>query len=147
MRLSGQVFRYAIATGRAERDVTADLRGALAPVRVTHHAAVTDPARSGELLRAIHSYRGHPVTEAALKLAPLLVVRPGELRLAESPDMKLEGSEPEYRIPAARMKMREQHVVPLSTQAVEILKEAAHVQRWRTVRFPIRQDVRPRDQR
>lgn len=120
---SGQVFRYAIATGRAGRDVTADLRGALAPVRVTHHAAVTDPARVGELLRAIHKYRGHPVTEAALKLAPLLFVRPGELRLAEWADMKLEGSQPEYRIPAARMKMREQHVVPLSTQAVEILKD------------------------
>jgi integrase len=120
---SGQVFRYAIATGRAERDVTADLRGALAPVRVTHHPAVIEPEKIGELLRALHSYRGHPSVEAALKLAPLLFVRPGELRLAEWADIRLEGSEPEYRIPAARMKMREQHVVPLSRQAVAILTE------------------------
>jgi integrase len=119
---SGQVFRYAIATGRAERDITADLRGALAPVRVTHHAAIVEPERIGELLRAIDNYRGHPVTEAALKLAPLLFVRPGELRLAEWADIRLEGTDPEYRIPAARMKMREQHVVPLSRQAVAILE-------------------------
>jgi integrase len=119
---SGQVFRYAIATGRAERDITADLRGALAPVRVTHHPAVTEPAKIGELLRAIHDYRGHPVVEAALKLAPLLFVRPGELRLAEWADIRLEGNDPEYRIPAARMKMREQHVVPLARQAVALLK-------------------------
>lgn len=119
---SGQVFRYAIATGRAERDVTADLRGALAPVRVTHHAAIIEPEKIGELLRAIDNYRGHPVTEAALKLAPLLFVRPGELRLAEWADIRLDGADPEYRIPAARMKMREQHVVPLSRQAVAILR-------------------------
>lgn len=118
---SGQVFRYAIATGRAERDITADLRGALAPVRVTHHAAIIEPERIGELLRSIDSYRGHPVVEAALKLAPLLFVRPSELRLAEWADIRLHGSDAEYRIPAARMKMREQHVVPLSRQAVAIL--------------------------
>lgn len=116
------MFRYAIATGRAERDVTADLRGALAPVRVTHHAAIIEPEKIGELLRAIDNYRGHPVTEAALKLAPLLFVRPGELRLAEWADIRLDGPDPEYRIPAARMKMREQHVVPLSRQAVAILR-------------------------
>jgi integrase len=120
---SGQVFRYAIATGRAERDVTADLRGALAPVRVTHHPAIIEPAKIGELMRALHNYRGHQVTEAALKLAPLLFVRPGELRLAEWADIRLEGDDPEYRIPAARMKMRQQHVVPLARQAVEILTE------------------------
>ncbi|MEJ0039856.1 MAG: integrase family protein [Gammaproteobacteria bacterium] len=79
----------AIATGRAERDVTADLRDALAPVRVTHHAAIIEPEKIGELLRAIDNYRGHPVTEAALKLAPLLFVRPGELRLAEWADIRL----------------------------------------------------------
>lgn len=118
---SGQVFRYAIATGRAERDITADLRGALAPVRVTHHAAIIEPEKIGELLRAIDCYRGHPVTEAALRLAPLLFVRPSELRLAEWADIRLVGPEPEYRIPATRMKMREQHVVPLSRQAVAIL--------------------------
>lgn len=79
----GQVFRYAIATGRAERDVAADLRGALAPVITKHHASITDPGAIGELLRAIEGYRGHIVTHCALKLAPLVFVRPGELRAAE----------------------------------------------------------------
>jgi integrase len=91
-------------------------------VRVTHHGAIIEPERIGELLRAIDNYRGHPVTEAALKLAPLLFVRPGELRLAEWADVRLGGADPEYRIPATRMKMREQHVVPLSRHAVAILK-------------------------
>jgi integrase len=89
---------------------------------VTHHAAIIEPEKIGELLRAIDNYRGHRVTEAALKLAPLLFVRPGELRLAEWADIRLEGADPEYRIPAHRMKMREQHVVPLSRQAVEVLR-------------------------
>ena len=78
----GQIFRYAIATGRAIRDPTADLRGALQPVVTTNHAAITEPKKIGELLRAIHSYSGHAATEAAFKLAPLFFVRPGELRRA-----------------------------------------------------------------
>jgi hypothetical protein len=78
-----QVIRYAIATGRAERDPAADLRGALTPVTVTNRAAVTDPREVAQLLRAIHGYRGHSVVEAAMKLAPLVFVRPGELRAAE----------------------------------------------------------------
>jgi integrase len=118
---SGQIFRYAIATGRAERDVTADLRGALAPVVVRNHAAITEPARIGELLRAIEGYRGQPATECALKLLPLVFVRPGELRGAEWSELDLDAAE--WRIPAARMKMREPHLVPLSRQAVALLRD------------------------
>ena len=83
LQACGQVFRYAIATGRAERDPAPDLRGALKPVLVQHMAAITDPKRVGELLRAIESYKGMPITRAALQLAPLVFVRPGELRKAE----------------------------------------------------------------
>jgi integrase len=120
---AGQIFRYAIATGRAERDPTADLRGALAPIVSSNHAAITDPKAVGELLRAIHGYGGQPATECAMKLAPLVFVRPGELRAARWEEFDLDAKEPEWRIPAARMKMREQHIVPLSTQAVAILRE------------------------
>jgi integrase len=117
----GQVFRYAVATGRATRDPTQDLRGALAPVVTTHHAAITEPRRVGELLRALHSYVGLPVTEAALKLAPLVFVRPVELRKAEWTEFDLTVGE--WRIPAARVKMRQQHVVPLAAQSVAILRD------------------------
>lgn len=118
-----QVFRFAVQTGRAEHDVTADLRGALASVESEHHAAITEPARIGELLRAIDGYSGHPVTAYALKLAPLLFVRPGELRHAEWTEFVLDGHEPHWRIPAEKMKMGEQHVVPLSKQALALLHE------------------------
>jgi integrase len=117
-----QVLRYAIATGRAERDPTADLRGALAPLIVTNHASLTDPARVGELLRAIDGYVGQPATHAALRLAPYVFVRPGELRAAEWREFTLDGKEPEWRIPGERMKMGEQHIVPLATQSVAILR-------------------------
>ena len=117
----GQVFRYAIATGRAERDISADLRGALAPVVSRNHAALTDPAEIGALLRAIDSYEGQPITAAALKLAALVFVRPGELRGARWSEFDLNGAE--WRIPAERMKMGEQHIVPLSRQAVTILRD------------------------
>lgn len=123
---SGQIFRYAIATGRAERDITADLRGALIPVVVKNHAAVTDPAGIAQLLRAIDGYQGRQqITEAALKLAPLLFVRPGELRAARWEEMNLGAAE--WRIPAARMKMREAHIVPLSRQALSILRDLASI--------------------
>ena len=124
----GQVFRYAIATGRAERDPTPDLRGALKPVLVQHMAAITDPKRVGDLLRAIESYKGMPITRAALQLAPLVFVRPGELRKAEWIEFDLDAAQ--WRIPAARMKRTRQeklsgtaHVVPLSRQALAILRE------------------------
>lgn len=119
----GQVMRYAIATGRAERDITADLRGALAPVPTKNRAAITDPARVGELLRAIDGYQGEPATAAALQLAALTFVRPGELRAAEWREFTLDAAEPEWRIPGERMKMGEPHIVPLSSQALEILRE------------------------
>ncbi len=115
----GQVMRYAIATGRAERDITADLRGALAPVPTKNRATITDPARVGELLRALDDYQGEPATAAALKLAPLTFVRPGELRGAEWREFDLKGAE--WRIPGDRMKMGDAHIVPLSSQAVGIL--------------------------
>ncbi|MDD2722182.1 MAG: integrase arm-type DNA-binding domain-containing protein [Gallionella sp.] len=117
----GQVFRYAIATGRAERDPSPDLKGALPPVKETHLAAITDPGKVGALLRAFDDYRGHFVTRCALRLAPLVFVRPGELRRAEWAEIDLERAE--WNIPAERMKMREPHLVPLSAQAVAILKE------------------------
>jgi integrase len=117
----GQVIRYAIATGRAERDPTADLRGALAPIRVINRAALTEPREVAQLLRAIHGYRGHPVVEAAFKLAPLVFVRPGELRAAEWSEINLDAAE--WRVAAHRMKMRQQHLVPLSSQAVVILRD------------------------
>jgi integrase len=118
---ASQVFRYAIATGRADRDPTGDLRGALTPLKPQNRAAVTQPAKVGELLRALSGYSGHPVTHAALRLAPYVFVRPGELRGAEWAEIDLDAGE--WRIGAQRMKMREAHLVPLSTQAAAILRE------------------------
>ncbi len=117
----GQVFRYAIAHGTATRDPSADLRGALAPVVSKSHAAITDPVKVGELLRALDDYEGQFPTCCALRLAPLLFVRPGELRQAEWAEFDLDAAE--WRIPAHKMKMREAHVVPLASQAVAILRE------------------------
>lgn len=117
----GQVFRYAVATGRAERDPAADLRGALTPIKTRHHAAITDPKQVAELLRAIDAYQGSFVVKSALQLAPLLFVRPGELRQAEWSEIDFEAAE--WSIPAERMKMKVAHLVPLSDQAVAILRE------------------------
>jgi integrase len=122
-QVCGQVFRYAVATGRAERDPSADLRGALPSVRGVHLAAVTDPQQIGGLLRALEGYRGGLVVRSALRLAPYLFVRNSELRLAEWSEFNLEGPEPTWRIPPARMKMRREHLVPLAKQAVTILRE------------------------
>jgi integrase len=117
----GRVFRYAVATGRAERDISRDLLGALAPVVERHHASIVEPKAVGALLRAIEGYVGSLVVRCALRLAPLVFVRPGELRMAEWEEFNL--NEGEWRIPASRMKMRAPHFVPLSTQAIEILRE------------------------
>lgn len=117
----GQVFRYAIATGRAERDPSPDLKGALPPVKQSHLAAITDPKAVAELLRAIDGYQGSFVTKCALRLAPLIFVRPGELRKAEWREIDLDKAE--WNIPAERMKMRAPHLVPLSTQSMEVLRE------------------------
>jgi integrase len=117
----GQVFRYAIATGRAQRDPSADLRGALPPVSRKHYPTITDPKAIGELIRAIDGYIGTYSTRYALRLAPMLFVRPSELRKAEWCEFNL--GKAEWRIPASRMKMKAPHIVPLSTQAVAILSE------------------------
>lgn len=126
----GAVFRYGIATGRCVRNPAADLRDALPAPTKTHFASVTDPAAVAELLRAIDGYQGAPVTLAALKLAPLLFQRPGELRAAEWSEIDFDAAE--WRIPAARQKLKRaqkenprtpDHIVPLAPQAVAILRE------------------------
>ncbi len=117
---AGRVFRYAIATGRAERDLSADLRGALTPVKVKHHASITDPQAIGGLLRSIKGFSGSYITKCALQLAPLVFVRPGELRHAEWTEIDFDKSE--WRIAAQKMKMNETHIVPLALQTIEILK-------------------------
>ncbi len=116
---SGQVFRYAIATGRASRDLSSDLRGALQTARVQHLAAPTEPAQFRTVLRAIHSYHASATVSAALRLAPLLFVRPGELRHARKADTDLDAAE--WRFVSS--KTHQQHIVPLSTQAVTILRD------------------------
>ena len=117
----GQAFRYAVATGRAERDPSADLKGALPPVKGRHYASLTEPKAIGELLRAIDGYGGAFAVKCALRLAPLVFVRPGELRQAEWAEFDLDKAE--WRIPGEKMKAGGLHVVPLSTQALMILRE------------------------
>jgi integrase len=121
LQTCGQIFRYAIATGRAMRNPAADLRGALQPVRGKHYAAVTDPKAIGPLLRILHDYNGSVIVRCALRMAPLVFVRPGELRQAQWTEIDFENAT--WNIPAERMKMREPHLVPLSRQVIEILKE------------------------
>jgi integrase len=125
---AGQVWRYAVATGRTKRDITADIRGALKPHHGKHFAAITDPVKLGELIRVIRGYQGGPIVRAALQLAPMLFQRPGELRAAEWAEFDLDGAM--WTIPAARMKRSVEgkrngapHQVPLPMQAVEILRK------------------------
>lgn len=127
----GQVFRYAIATGRAERDVSADLRGAIPPAIVKHRPAITDPEKLGELIRAIDAFDGTFVVKCALRLAPMLFVRPGELRTAEWSGIDMESGEWRYFV----TKTKVNHIVPLPRQAMEILRELATLQRGKYV-FP-----------
>lgn len=115
----GQVFRYAIATGRAERDPSQDLRGALGPVQTEHFAATTDPKKLAGILRALDGYDGSIVVRCALRLMPLVFVRPGELRTAEWKDIDLDSAEWRYTV----SKTDTEHIVPLSQQAVAILHE------------------------
>lgn len=115
----GQVFRYAIATGRAERDPSADLRGALPPTKGEHFAAVTEPRQVAELLRTLDGYQGTLAVTCALRLAPLVFVRPGELRTAEWADIDLDGAEWRYTV----SKTGTAHIVPLALQAVAALRE------------------------
>lgn len=139
---SGQVFRYAIATGRAERDPSVDLRGALTPAKHVRMATITEPKKIGELLRAIDGYEGTSVAKCALKLAPLVFVRPGELRHAEWVEIDLDAAE--WRIPAEKMKMKDPHIVPLSSQAVEVLCEIIPITGKGQYVFPsVRTNSRP----
>ena len=121
LQLCGNVFRYAVSTHRIKSDPCRDLRGALEAVKGGNFPGSTEPKAIGELLRAIDGYEGTFVVQCALKLAPLLFVRPGELRRAEWSEIDLDTAE--WRIPAEKMKMRQPHIVPLSTQAVAILHE------------------------
>jgi integrase len=118
-QICGQVFRYAVATGSAERDVTQDLKGVFKKADPGHFAAITDPKQTGDLMRSIFNYTGHAYVIAALKLSPLVFVRPGELRGAEWAEIDLDKAE--WVIPASKMKMKVDHLVPLCTQAVGIL--------------------------
>lgn len=119
-QLCGQVFRFAVAAGLAERDVTADLRDALSAVPEAHYAAITEPNQVAGLLRSIYTYNGHPYATAALRLSPMVFQRPGELRSMEWTEIDLDGAE--WRIPGHKMKMKNDHIVPLATQAVELLR-------------------------
>jgi integrase len=125
---AGQVWRYAVATGRAQRDISADIKGALKPHHGKHFAAITDPLKLGELIRVIRGYQGGPIVRAALQLAPMLFQRPGELRAAAWAEFDLDAAM--WTIPAARMKRSvdgkrngDPHQVPLPTQAVAILRK------------------------
>uniref|UniRef100_C6E2B6 Integrase family protein n=1 Tax=Geobacter sp. (strain M21) TaxID=443144 RepID=C6E2B6_GEOSM len=117
----GQVFRYAVATGRAEHDPVSMLRGALPPIKNNHFAAPVMPSDVGPLLKAIDGFKGSPIVKAAMQLAPHLFVRPGELRQAEWSEVDLQAGE--WNIPAAKMKMGQPHLVPLSRQALQILQD------------------------
>lgn len=121
MQNCSQVMCYAISTGRAARNPVPDVRGALSPAPEKHHAAITDPKAVGGMLRAIDGYTGLLATKCALKLAPLVFVRPGELRQAEWREIDLAGAE--WNIPALKMKMKQPHLVPLAKQAIDILSE------------------------
>ncbi|MDP3673873.1 MAG: tyrosine-type recombinase/integrase [Novosphingobium sp.] len=129
-----QVFRYAIATARAERDICSDLRGALITPRTTHRAAITNPAEAGGLLRAIEDYDGNVLTRIALRLLPHVFVRPGELRWAEWKDFDLDAHV--WTIPGHKMKMGRPHAVPLSRRAIAIIREIEHDATYSNFLFP-----------
>lgn len=138
--LAGRVFRYAIATGRAERNPATDLAGALEQSKTRHFASITTPDKIGKLLRALHGYSGSPVTLAALKLAPLVFVRPGELRRARWEDIDLDVGE--WRFTASKTAI--EHIVPLSAQAVDILRELYPLTKRSGYVFPgVRSSKRP----
>lgn len=120
-QIASRIFRYAVATGQCTQDPTTDLKGALPPTRSTHFPTITDPTEIGALLRTIDGYQGSPITQFALQMAPLVFVRPGELRHCEWAEIRTD--EATWRIPSTKMKMRRDHIVPLSRQALSILEE------------------------
>jgi len=121
LQACGRIFRYAVITARAEHDIAAALRGAFAPPSRGHHATITDLAAVAELLRKIDSYDGNFFVSRALRIAPLVFVRAGELVKAEWEEFDFKAAE--WRIPAAKMKMKQMHIVPLSRQSLAILEE------------------------
>jgi len=129
-----QIFRYAIATARAERDVAADLRGALIVPKPVHRAAITTPKEAGALLRAIESFEGYPNTRAALRLLPHVFVRPGELRFAEWADFDFDKGV--WTIPPHKTKMRRPHAIPLTRQALDIIASIEHDADYSSFLFP-----------
>lgn len=139
MQSCGQIFRYAVATGRAERDPTSDLRGALQPVKTEHLPALVEPKAVGELLRAIDGFRGSFQVQCALRLAPMLFVRPGELRKAKWADFDLDRAEWRY----LATKTKTEHIVPLASQAVAILRELQPLSGHREHVFPGREPAKP----
>jgi integrase len=116
-----QIFRYAISTGRTDRDIASDLTGALRPRTVKHAATLLDPNSIGQLLRSIDAYSGSMVVRGALQLSPLLFVRPGELRTMEWQEINWDKQR--WEIPSSKMKMREAHIVPLAKQSLEVLAQ------------------------
>lgn len=142
LQIIGQVYHYAVITGRTKRNPATDLHGALKPRKTVHRAAITEPSKVAKLLRDCDSYDGYFPIVCALRLAPLVFVRPTELRAAEWSEFNLEAHE--WRIPATRMKMKQMHIVPLSTQAVQILQELQLFSGSGKLLFPsIRTEARP----
>ncbi len=134
--LCGQIFRYAVATGRTERDPTADLKGALAPVKTTHRPAITNPNELVGLLRVLDGYQGMPTVQAALKLLPMFFVRPGELRQMRWEDLDFEKGEWSYVV----NKTKTPHIVPLAKQAIAILQRTFHSYRTGRLCFPFNEE-------
>lgn len=131
---TGLIFRYVVATGRVERDITADLQGALKTTTTKHFASITEPKEVAKLLLAIDAYQGTPAVKAALALSPLLFCRPGELRHLEWSEINWKAGYVE--IAAEKMKMNQPHIIPLSTQAIKVLRELEPITgRWKYV-FP-----------
>ena len=142
LQTCGKIFRYAIATHRADRSPAQDIKDALKPVKQTHFASITDPKGIGDLLRAIDAYKGGFITRCALKLSPLVFTRPGELRHAEWSEIDLD--EAIWRIPGEKMKKGNKHLIPLSRQAIEILEEIQPLTGDGKYVFPcVRSDDRP----
>jgi len=141
-QICSHIFRYAIATGRAERDPCTDLSGSLSSTKSKPMAAITDPVQIGALLRAIDGYQGYALTRWALKLAPLVFVRPGELRYAEWTEIDTQRSQ--WKIPAEKMKRRIPHIVPLSRQSLAIIRKIERISGGGDYLFPsLRTSVRP----
>ncbi|MGN6366472.1 tyrosine-type recombinase/integrase [Asticcacaulis taihuensis] len=142
LQFIGQVFRFAVANQFASSDPTRDLRGALAKRSAKHHAAILEPRKAGEMLRAIDGYEGHPSTRIALQLSALLFVRPGELRRAEWAEIDMTSNV--WRLPAAKMKARQEHAVPLCRQAIALFEEAKFLSGGGRYVFPsIRSPLNP----